>query len=204
MVELTRDSMQYGVCLERTEGDSILFLTDEGDTVWLVLSERLQVAGKIEAGEQLAIMTAGGSRQNSVIRAINTSMLAGEWVESDPIAEGNVKGYQIADGGAVEGINLPDVNLEGWALYNGRLLISGSYGVEQFTDTFEVRVLTADSLWLIARTETHFLHRMQPGEANYENATYDFDADPTVGLDFNPESKDVEVSPEILGDGPVY
>lgn len=204
IVEVTRDSMLYGMCINLLSDDSLLFLTDMGDTVSYQLSPSLRLAGKIVPGEQLAIMLEPTSRQQVVSLAINTAMLVGEWVENDPIAEGNVKGYSIGQGGAADGINLMDLTINGWAIYNGRFMLFGTFGVEQFTDTFDILRLTQDSLVLNGRTEKHILHRLRPGEANYENAEYDFNADPTAGMDFNPESQDVEVSPEVLGDGPVY
>ena len=205
MVEIARDSMSYGICLDVRGSDSLLFLTDQGDTLWHSLSPDVSVIGKITPGEQLAIMLTPTSRRQEVSVVVNTSMLVGEWVEADPIAEGNVKGYQIGNGGAAEGINLTDVTIEGWSIYNGKLLITGSFGVEQFTDTFTIRRLTADTLRLASgNVDAHIMHRLRPGEANYENANYDYEADPTSGKDFNPESEDVEVSPEMLDGGPVY
>ena len=203
IVEIERDSMSYGLCLAH-RADTILFVNDIGDTLTLLLSPVAKVVGDITPGEQMAVMTAPTSRTPMVTLALNTTMLIGEWVESDPVAEGNVMGYRIGQGGAAEGINLQDVSVEGWTLHNGRLLLTGSYGIEHFTDTFAITRLTPDSLCLRGRTDEYFFHRMQPGEANYENPSFDFDADPTASTDLNPESQDVEVSPEILGDGPVY
>ena len=206
IVEISRDSMLYGLCLGVGNDDSLRFLTDMGDTVWHRLSPDINVVGKLTPGDQLAIMLTPTSRQQEVSEfSRSIKLLAKELsVPIVAVAEGNVKGYQIGNGGAAEGINLTDVLIEGWSIYNGQLLMAGSFGVEQFIDTFNITRLTADSLRLIGRTEAHILHRMRPGEANYENAAYDFDADPTAGMDFNPELEDVEVSPEMLGEGPVY
>ena len=203
IVELQRDSMLHGLCIGHS-ADTLLFLNDIGDTLALTMSPTATVVGDINAGDQMAVMMMPTSTTDVVTLALNTTMLIGEWVENDPIAEGNVMGYRIGQGGAAEGINLSDLTIEGWSVYNGRLLLAGSYGIEQFTDTFAITRLTPDSLGLANRTTTHIMHRLQPGEANYENDTYDFDADPTAGMDFNPESQDVDVSPDILGEGPIY
>lgn len=206
MVEIVRDSMQHGICLGiNAGGDSLHFLDSEGDTLWLTLNDDTRRLGQLNEGDQVALMVRPVGREQRVKLVINTSMLIGEWVEDDPIANENVKGYLIGNGGAAEGINLTDLRIEGWALYNGRFLLSGSLGVETFTDTFTITRLTPDSFCIKGRTGgKHFLHRMRPGEANYASIGYSYEADPTAGDDFHPGSKDLDESPELLGDDVAY
>lgn len=201
MVELDCDSMLYGVCLSNGTSDSMRFITDMGDTVQFPLSTDVRIIGQLIEGDQTAIMFST-TENNAVALAVNIAMLVGEWVEEDHLSEGNVRGYRLGHGGAAEGINLLDLNVEGWSIYNGRMLITGSYDVEQFTDTFRITTLTADTLRLVGRGGAHFLHRMRAGEANYTDATFNLDADPITNADFNPEMSDLDVSPDVIEDDP--
>ena len=206
IVSAVSDSMQYGVCLEFVGSDSLRFLRDDGDTVWYHIAPNADVAGSFVEGDRLALMLRAGSR-DVVQRVINTSMLVGEWVEPDPLAEGNVKGIMIADGGTAQTINISDLRLDSWRISNGHLLMHGTFGMganENFIDTFVITRLTRDTLFFNGTEGKHYMHRLRPGEIDYESAAYDFNADPTVGQDFNPLVEGVEVAPDVYGDGPVY
>ena len=202
--QMPQDPLLYGVCLG-ISSDSLLFFTDEGDTLWLPLAYDLELGGALTKGHRFALMLRPDD--NKVVRAVNTSMLIGDWVEPDPVSEGNVKGFMLSSGGNATSINIEDMAFESWNIFEGRLLLHGAFvgsGNQTFTDTFTIVSLLADSLMIEGSGTKHFMHRMRPGELNYENTTYQFEEDPEAGVDYSPESEDVQVSPDILEEGPVY
>lgn len=192
IVEIDKDSMQYGVCLELHGSDSMLYLMDEGDTLWLQFKDDAIRIGELEPDARVAIITTTGHTQK-VSLCINTSMLMGRWVQPDAVAEGSLRGFMLAEGGAAQSINISDINYDNWRISNGKLLLDISYvdGFGQnYTDTFSILRLTNDSLWLRGQQRL-FLHRLSNNET--ADATASYTVDPESGMDFSPELDEQDI-----------
>ena len=191
IVELDKDSMLYGVYLGMQGMDSLLFMYDEGDTAWLMLTDNVRMLGPLQDEDRVALMLADDGHR--VDMCINTSLLMGQWVEPDPVAEGSMRGFMLAEGGAAQSINIPDLNYDNWRLANGQLLLYASYTEgygQNFTDTFNILLLGNDSLWLRG-SQRKFLHRLRNGETTDISANYT--VDPDMGMDFSPETADKDI-----------
>lgn len=141
------DSTMYGTCLQMKGTDTMLFMSDMGDTTWFVLRKAV-VCGQPEVDNQLALMLEG---KRTVRKLINISALMGIWVEPDPIEEGYEMGISLLDGGAASSINSRVNDYTRWSLFNGKLLVTsqndmGSGIGESVIDTFDIMKLDADSL----------------------------------------------------------
>ena len=165
LVEATADSMYYGICLDVLSGDSISFLSDDGDSVMLVLGRSVRRIGILSPSSRIAVIKSS-KFSNEVSLFVNLSMLMGQWVQPDPMSGGNTCGFLLAEGGAAQTLNIADYTYDNWRVFNGKLLIDLSYteGMgSSTTDTFNIVRLTADSLWLQG-AEHMYLHRMLANE----------------------------------------
>lgn len=192
IIDTHPDSMYYGLCIETRGKDSLLFLADEGDTTWLHLADDARKAGYINADDRVAIIKA--DKDGSEISLfINVSMLMGEWVQPDPMSEGSLTGFMLAEGGAAQSINISDRNHDNWRIVNGRLLLDISYTEgfgQNYTDTFTITRLTTDTLWLQG-SDRMFLHRLRSGEAT--DISSDYAVDPSLGMDYSPELSEQDI-----------
>ena len=91
----------------------------------------------------IGILTACGGHSMSVV---------GAWVEPGPGMEGKVQGIKIEEGGNASSINMATLVYESWKQNGDQLILTGkSIGNGQtieFTDTLEIKKLSADSLIL--------------------------------------------------------
>lgn len=82
----------------------------------------------------------------------NSGSVIGSWVEPVPGLEGQVQGVNLEEGGVASSVNMATLVYENWKQEGKLLILSGkSIGNGQtilFTDTMEIKKLTADSLIL--------------------------------------------------------
>lgn len=82
----------------------------------------------------------------------NSESVVGAWVEPVPGLAGQVQGIKLENGGIASSVNMATLVYESWKQEGKLLILSGkSIGNGQtilFTDTMEIKKLTADSLIL--------------------------------------------------------
>lgn len=199
IVDTEPDSMYYGICLETIGRDSILFLSDNGDSTWLTMSATARRIGTVEADSRLAIIKTTKTG-NEVSLFVNLSMLMGQWVQPDPVSAGNLTGFMLAEGGAAQGLNIAEFNYDNWRIFNGKLLLDITYeegfGTSE-TDTFNIMRLTSDSLWLLG-SQRMFLHRMNRDEKL--DITQDYSVSPELGSSLDPNEDGLDEDNKGTGD----
>ena len=151
MVYVGVDDMMYGVLEDVGENDSLFVLTDAGDSLWIRLADKNVLRGEPLVGSRMVFQVTGKTTLIANF-ALNLSMLMGEWVEPNPLAEGSYAGVQLMEGGTAASINSHTTEYEGWRLLDGKLLlVSSAIGLgldSQEVDTLNITYLSTDSLYL--------------------------------------------------------
>ncbi|MCF0196108.1 MAG: hypothetical protein HUK03_02515 [Bacteroidaceae bacterium] len=172
--------------------DSIQVVSDLGDTLIVKLSNEETMMGDPIVGNRLAI-TPLGTDFKVAYKIINVSQLIGEWLEPSPLAEGSYTGIDLAEGGAAIAINSQTTEYEDWRLEKDLLLVTytakGMDVSELTVDTFNILMLTADSLRLSNSTSRFFFCRSTEIEKRKaQQPTYNRERDEADNYDlFNPE-----------------
>ncbi|WP_455673690.1 lipocalin family protein [Phocaeicola sp.] len=92
----------------------------------------------------------------------NSASIVGVWVEPVPNMENQMQGIKIEEGGVASSVNMSTLVYESWKQEGDKLFVTGkSIGNRQtieFSDTMEIKKLTADSLVLNNRgMEIHYV-----------------------------------------------
>jgi len=131
------DSTIYGLCGEDMGMSTFTLITDQRDTLTMVLeSENAEeVKGGKMPGDKMAVVAQKGEDGDyKVHRAINLTSLLGKWTSID-------KNFEIQESGDVKSFVKAETNpWTSWKIVNGRLLLN--------RDTFDIDVLGSDSLSL--------------------------------------------------------
>lgn len=131
------DSTIYGICAEGTSMHSLQLLTDNGDTLQVLLNDSLPdiVQGGLLEGDHLALIASRHPEEGLVAeKVVNLTSLLGKWTSID-------KNFEIAEDGTVQNNVKAETNpWTSWRILNGHLLLN--------TDTFDICKLGPDSLYL--------------------------------------------------------
>ncbi len=149
-----KDHTIYGVCGEGTAMNTLMLITDDGDTMTVSTteaSESGQIHGGLTVGDKLAVILKNGTGNEKVVKSIvNLTTLLGKWVQPNPLDGSDIQGIEIKEGGIASSINLSTKEYQSWKMFNGRLVITSQdndYGDESETvDTFDIVTLGPDSL----------------------------------------------------------
>lgn len=198
MIELETDSTLYGIYL-RGGSDSIQWITEEGDTAWLI-SNYAQIFGEPEAGDRIAVMLNEG-KDNELRNVIDITQLIGRWVEPDAVEEGMMQGIELLDGGSANSINSRANHYVSWRLYNGKLLLvnsmEGMVDQDEPEDTLYIEELTKQTLRVRENYNKHTFRHSDNAEAENELRNSDYYNSPDSRA-FDPEGEAPEGSdPEI-------
>lgn len=170
IVEHHRETMLYAMLLEAKGTDSIRVLTDLGDSLWMTVPDPEAIVGELIGNDRLAIMPMQ-TNPHVVNRLVNLTQMMGRWIEPSPLDEGSGQGVQLLEGGTAVSINSQTTEYESWRFADGRLvLVSHPIGfedTEQMVDTFDVVLLSRDSLQLAnASTRFFFTHTLGKPETD--------------------------------------
>ncbi len=204
LVETEKDSTKYGLYV-RGGKDSIQWITEEGDTAWLITSYA-QVFGEPEKGDRVAVVFRDGSTKE-LSNMIDITQLLGRWVEPDAVDEGMMQGIELQDGGAASSINSRANRYVSWRLYNGKLLLvnslNGMVDNDMPEDTLYIQSLTQKELKVITGYAKHiYRHSMDAEEDNVKE--YDEYISPDASA-FDPEGDVPEgTSPDIPEEDRVF
>lgn len=132
------DSTIYGVCGEGSGMSSMQVITNEGDTLDILIDnsdeEFPTVKGGVFSGDRMAVIASKQDGEWVATQAINVSSLIGRWTSLD-------KDFEIQEGGLVKSSMKAETNpWTSWKIFNGKLVLN--------RDTFEVDNLGSDSLYL--------------------------------------------------------
>lgn len=201
IVSPNEDNMLYATLEEVINGDSIVAITDVGDTIMLAISNEETLLGDAIPGSRLAI-TRNSNKKNIAQKIVNITQLIGEWLEPSPLAEGSYMGISLLEGGVAAAINSQTTEYEDWRLEGDKLLLSsvakGMDVNEATVDTFHINLLTTDSLRLSGIDSRFYFCRSSSikqspeGKNNYKRET---DTADDYDL-FNPEGD----TPDDIGD----
>lgn len=140
--------------LEATIGDgttmhTVEVVTDEMDTLYVEI-ENGSVAGGLRAGHRIDILYRRGEDALVALVAVNVSALQHLWTQ-ERTPEGT-QSLELNAGGRAATHDMEPVSYDHWSLHGGRLLLTcaPTPGAEQsgYTDTFDIMLLTADTLVL--------------------------------------------------------
>jgi hypothetical protein len=156
------DSTIYGVCGEGTAMNTLMLITDGGDTLNVITTDAVdqgQVFGGLNVGDKLAlIMKRTAGSEPVAVKIINLTTLLGRWTMPNPIDGSDVQGIFIKEGGIAESINNSDKVYQSWKIFNGTLVVTSEeseFGDEsQNVDTFKILSLGPDSLVVNRAGET--------------------------------------------------
>lgn len=201
IVSSYEDKMLYATLDEVIGSDSIIAITDMGDTITLAMANEDTMLGEAIPGSRLAI-TRNASKKNIAQKIINMTQLIGEWVEPSPLAEGSYTGISLLEGGVAAAINSQTTEYEDWRLDADKLLLSsvakGMDVNEALIDTFRINLLTADSLRLSGPESRFYFCRISSIKVSTESkSNYQRETDEADKYDlFNPEG----TTPDDIGD----
>lgn len=197
MIEVESDSTQYGIYL-RGNQDSIEWISEEGDTAWLI-SSYAQIFGELENGDRLAVLMNDG-KANELRNVIDITQLLGRWVEPDAVEEGMMQGIELQEGGAANSINSRANHYVSWRIYNGKLLLvntmDGMIDQDIPEDTFHIEELSKKTLKVRASYTKHlYTHSLDASQDKVKE--YDDYSSPDANA-FDPEGDAPEgTSPDI-------
>lgn len=131
------DSTIYGVCGESTGMSVMQLITDNGDTLEIVVGDpedKDVVKGGIFVGDKMAVTAYKTDEGWVATQIINMSSLIGKWTSID-------KNFEIEEGGQVKSYIKAESNpWTSWKIYNGHLLLN--------KDTFDIEELGSDSIYI--------------------------------------------------------
>ena len=136
-MEIENDSTIYGVCGEDMGMSTFALITDQGDTLTMVLEggDNSEVKGGKMPGDRLAVTAIKNKDSENIVRnAINITTLLGKWISID-------KNFEIQEDGTVKSTVQAEKNpWTSWKIVNGHLVLN--------RDTFDIDNLGSDSLYL--------------------------------------------------------
>nr|MBP7472211.1 hypothetical protein [Prevotella sp.] len=131
------DSTIYGVCGEGTGMSVMQLLTDDGDTLNILInddSDESIVKGGTFVGDRMAVIASKQDGDWVATEVINVNSLIGKWTSID-------KNFDILEGGEVKSnVKAESKPWTSWKIYNGKLVLN--------RDTFDIDDLGADSLYI--------------------------------------------------------
>ena len=130
-------------------------VTDQMDTLSIEIPNSL-IAGGVQAGDEVDVLyTKQGGILTSTI-AINTTALQHLWTQ--PCSTGGTQSLEISPEGHAATYDMPGVDYDSWSIHDGRLLLHSprKAAVESsgYTDTFDILLLTSDTL-VLGNEQTH-------------------------------------------------
>lgn len=130
------DSTIYGKCGEGTMMSTLELVDELGKTRTFLINQddSSTVQGGLMTGDALAVIASVKDGDTLATKVINLTTLQGKWVSI-------AKSFEIQDGGVVASNQEAEQSpWTTWKIYNGHLVLN--------TDTFDINVLGADSLFL--------------------------------------------------------
>lgn len=208
IVTTESDSTRYGIYL-RSVGDSLQWVSEEGDTAWLN-THNAKMFGQFEMGNRLAVLFKEGSHRD-LYNVIDMSQLMGRWVEPDAVDEGMMQGFELQEGGAASSINSRSGHYVSWRVYNGKILLTNTMDgfVDQDLpeDTLHLLFLSQDSLRVQTAFDKH-AYRRSNGENDDKVSEYESYESPDMATSsdlFNPEGEaPAERSPHLPAEDQMY
>ncbi len=159
------DSTLWGHMGEDTGMSALQFITDQGDTMEVYRTSPYSGRDGTFFGEvrnytdRFALTLCEGNE--TLLTAINVTQLAQTWVDGQSLLTLHPNGSASTEG----------LSYEGWRLWNGRLLLSGTLRHENGmtslrTDTMQIIRLDADSLVLLTPMRQTLTFGFQPPKPN--------------------------------------
>ncbi len=150
--------------LEETTGDTLTF-----NTVGAEKQGTIRVGDKAEVSYEDTDENLQSDEPNvfQVFVSPDPARLIGEWVEPTIMGDLPYEGIKLEEGGVASTINQETVVYESWQLVKGRLALKSTSmtGGNNITsvDTFDIQLLTPDSIVLVNKDfEMHYC-RLRPG-----------------------------------------
>ena len=146
------DQAIYGTIGDKSSMQT-LFLYTYDDTMTFKLVNP-QIVGRYTVGDRVAVVPCGDGLAN---RVVDITSLMQEWGTRDSVKVPH--GFAIEADGKIRAINNTTGRLyHGWALVNGRFVLSHNNGkarTDTVSDTMDILKLTPDSLVIGDSTRTH-------------------------------------------------
>ena len=147
-----------GVVGDGSSMNMLELVTPEYDTLNIEISNSL-IAGSIAAGDDIDVIYSKVDNDLVSSIAINITALQHLWTQRS--SQGQLQSLEINPDGFAETYNMNGINYDRWSVKDGQLLLHASQkaGVEGsgYTDTFDILMLTADTLVLGASdSQTRF------------------------------------------------
>ncbi len=119
-----RDTMIYGFCSRGSSLNTLLFISDAGDTLKLDVTQAREdslIKGGYSVGDELAVTVNADTTKATMI--VNRTALQGNWVMPNPIDGSSEMGLSILKGGTAESIDQSEIIYKSWRLFNGKLIL---------------------------------------------------------------------------------
>jgi hypothetical protein len=143
---VTPDTTDY-VVLSKIVGDSIYTKSLNGNKENVFFSKPAlvyqEVFGSLTQGDTLAIV--GNQTSKNLISSVNLSEMLGLWM-----TDGNTEGMRLSFDGGAASVNMNDVALKSWDLYNGRFIMtyvrSQDANAKEISDTSKIEYLSRKAI----------------------------------------------------------
>lgn len=130
------DTAIYGKCGDGTSMHSIQLITDEGETMNVIVDEDngSTIYGGLLAGDRLTVTCSSVDNELLAMKVVNLTTLLGRWTSLD-------RNFEILEDGSVHSsVQAESKPYTAWQMVNAKLLLNA--------DTFDIVSLGADSLSL--------------------------------------------------------
>lgn len=130
-------------------------VTEQLDTFDIEIPNSM-VAGGVQPGDQVDVIYTQSDEGLMATIAINTTALQHVWTQ--PRSTGGTQSLEISPEGHAATYDMPGVDYDSWSIRDGRLLLHSprKAAIESsgYTDTFDILLLTADTL-VLGNDDTH-------------------------------------------------
>ena len=138
-----------GTAGDGTSMNVLELVTDQLDTLSIEIPNSL-IAGGVQAGDEVDVIYTKQDGMLTSTIAINTTALQHLWTQ--PRSTGGTQSLEISPEVHAATYDIPGVDYDSWSIRDGRLLLHSprKAAVESsgYTDTFDILLLTADTLVL--------------------------------------------------------
>ena len=144
-----------GIAGDGTSMNVLELVTDGLDTLDIEIPVSM-IAGGVQAGDEVDVIYSKTDDGYMANIAINTTALQHLWTQ--PRSTGGTQSLEISPEGHASTYDMPGVDYDAWSILNGQLLLHSprKAAVESsgYTDTFDILLLTADTL-VLGNEQTH-------------------------------------------------
>ncbi len=144
-----------GIAGDGTSMNVLELISDGLDTFDIEIPVSM-IAGGVQAGDEVDVIYSKTEDGYLANIAINTTALQHLWTQ--PCSTGGTQSLEISPEGHASTYDMPGVDYDAWSIKNGQLLLHSprKAAVESsgYTDTFDILMLTADTL-VLGNNDTH-------------------------------------------------